>query len=171
MSSAEKGIEIADTPLVDMPMLSHVEVEHLCDFSIAFQAMQTFATPRGMRLTAVIKSGRVKGPRISGQFLPGGGDWIVVGQDRVAALDVRATIRTDDGEHIFVTNSGRVSIPAETAGRFYSGETIRWNEMFARSSPLFETGSEKYAFLNSAVTVAINELSMSHVNYRIYAVK
>lgn len=172
MMPASKTVDEAfKGSLFEMPMLSQVDVEHLCDFSIDFQAMQTFATPRGMRLTAVIKSGRVEGPRIRGEFLPGGGDWIVVGQDRVAVLDVRATIRTDDGEHIFVTNSGRVSIPAETAARFYAGDMIRWHEMFARSAPLFETGAANYAFLNSAVTIAINELSMSHVNYRIYAVK
>lgn len=158
------------TSLVDIPMSSSIAVEHLCDFSIDFEGMQRFQTPRGMRLNAVIKSGQVAGPRFRGTFLPGGGDWIVVGPDRIAVLDVRATILTDDGEHIYVTNRGRVSIPPESAARFYAGEMIRWNEMFARSTPLFETGAERYAFLNSVVTVAINELSMNHVNYRIYAV-
>jgi Protein of unknown function (DUF3237) len=95
--------------LVDIPLVDHIHVEHLCDFSIDFEGMQQFQTPRDIRLNATVKSGRVEGPRIRGDFLPGGGDWIVVGSDRVAVLDVRATIKTDGGEHIFVTNpSGAV---------------------------------------------------------------
>lgn len=72
-------------------------LEHLLDIRIEFDPPQIFATPIGARLTYVIKRGRCQGPRITGDVLPGGGDWILYGTDGVARLDVRATVRTDDG--------------------------------------------------------------------------
>ncbi len=43
--------------------------------------------------------------------------------------------------------------------------------MFVRGSPVFETGSEKYARLNVTVTVAIDEFSLHRVYYRAYAIE
>ncbi|MGN9844279.1 DUF3237 domain-containing protein [Nonomuraea sp. H19] len=158
--------------LVDTdPATTAVTVEHLCDFAITFQTMQTFATPLGTRMIAVIDRGTVEGPRLRGEFLPGGGDWIMVGSDRVARLDVRATLRTHDDELVFVTVTGRASLPDEAIGRLWAGETIGWDEMHARSAPLFETGADRYAWLNSTVAIAVNELSLNHVNYRVYSIQ
>lgn len=146
-------------------------VEHLCDFDIRFQAMQTFATPMGTRMVAVIDHGTVAGPRLRGRFLPGGGDWITIGADRVARLDVRATIRTDDDELVFLTVTGRARLSDDAIGRLFAGQTIGADEMYGRTAPLFETGSDRYAWLNSTVTIAVNELSLDHVGYRVYAVR
>ncbi|MEU4233726.1 DUF3237 domain-containing protein [Nonomuraea sp. NPDC026600] len=153
------------------PAITAVAVERLCDFAITFQAMQTFATPLGTRMIAVVERGTVEGPRLRGEFLPGGGDWIMVGADRVARLDVRATIRTHDDELVFVTVTGRATLSDEAISRLWAGETIGWDEMHARSAPLFETGAERYAWLNSTVAIAVNELSLKHVNYRVYSIQ
>ncbi|MFG1679743.1 DUF3237 domain-containing protein [Nonomuraea sp. NPDC049269] len=153
------------------PAITEVAVERLCDFAITFQTMQTLSTPLGTRMIAVVERGTVEGPRLRGEFLPGGGDWIMVGSDRVARLDVRATIRTHDGELVFVTVTGRATLSDEAISRLWVGETIGWDEMHARSAPLFETGAERYAWLNSTVAIAVNELSLNHVNYRVYRIK
>ena len=158
---------LADTD----PAITTVAVEPLCDFAITFQTMQTFSTPLGTRMIAVVERGTVEGPRLRGEFLPGGGDWIMVGSDRVARLDVRATIRTHDDELVYVTVTGRATLSDEAIGRLWAGETIGWEEMHARSAPLFETGAERYAWLNSTVAIAVNELSLNHVNYRVYSVR
>jgi len=158
--------------LVDTdPAVTAITVEHLCDFAITFQTMQTFSTPLGTRMIAVVEHGTVEGPRLHGEFLPGGGDWIMIGADRVARLDVRATIRTHDGDLVFVTVNGRATLSDEAIARLFAGETIGWDEMHVRSTPLFETGAERYAWLNSTVAIAVNELSLKHVNYRIYSVQ
>jgi hypothetical protein len=108
---------------------------------------------------------------LRGEFLPGGGDWITVGSDRVARLDVRATIRTHDDELVFVTVTGRATLSDDAIARLLAGQTIGWNEMHARSAPLFETGAADYSWLNSTVAIAVNELSLNHVHYRIYSVQ
>jgi hypothetical protein len=51
---------------------------HLLDMRAEFDPAQVFATPTGMRMTFVIRRGRCEGPRISGDLLAGGGDWVRV---------------------------------------------------------------------------------------------
>lgn len=145
-------------------------LEHLLDIHIEFDPVQIFGTPVGTRLTYVIRRGRCEGPRIAGDILPGGGDWILFGADRVARLDVRATLRTDDGAHVHMTNTGRVLMDDAASARFAAGELIRHDEMTARSSPLFDTDDERYRWINAVHTVAINEVSLTEVRYRVFGV-
>jgi hypothetical protein len=157
--------------LIDITHSPSIETEHLTDLSIDFEPVQVFTTPLGTRLTYVVERGIVDGPRLRGEVLPGSGDWIVVGSDRIARLDVRATIRTEDDQLVHLTNTGRVRLDDVAFERFYNGELLAWDEIYARSAPLFETGAEAYAWLNSAVTVAVNQVSLGHVDYRIFLVK
>lgn len=157
------------TTLVDID--ARPSLEHLLDIHIEFDPVQIFPTPVGTRFTYVVKRGRCEGPRIAGDILPGGGDWILFGTDRVARLDVRATLRTDDGAYIHITNTGRVEMGSKAADRFAAGELIRHDQMIARSSPLFDTDDPRYRWINAIHTVAINEVSLSEVRYRVFAVR
>jgi uncharacterized protein DUF3237 len=120
-------------------------------------------------LTYVLKQGTCAGERLRGKFLPGGGDWVLLGNDGVARIDVRATLQTDDDELIHATNSGVAVLDQKTMQRWLSGEHIARDEMYTRTQPRFEA-PEKYAWLNRIVTVAINELGATHVDYEIYEV-
>ncbi|WKG02009.1 DUF3237 domain-containing protein [Mycolicibacterium sp. HK-90] len=157
------------TPLVDIDAVPICE--HLLDIRIDFESVHVFATPVGTRMTFVVKQGRCVGPRIAADVLPGGGDWLLLGSDGVARLDVRATLRTDDGALIHLANTGRVRMNRSATDRFTAGELIRHDEMTARSSPLFETDDERYRWLNAVHTVAINQVSLSEVHYRVFAVR
>ncbi len=84
---------------------------------------------------------------------------------------MRATLRTDDGVHIHLTNTGRVRMSPDVAQRFAAGEFIHHDEMYARSSPLFETDDERYRWLNAVHTVAISQVSLAAVHYRVFAVQ
>jgi hypothetical protein len=147
-----------------------VETRHLCDFRITFSRHELEQTPLGTRFTVIVGDGWARGPRLAGRFLPGGGDWITIGTDRIARLDVRASLRTDDGARVLVTSTGRARLDAATMDRFLGGELIAAGEVYARSSPLFETGDERYAWLNAAHTVAINQFSLTEVHYRVHEV-
>jgi hypothetical protein len=156
-----------DTPWeVDVP----VRTSHLCDFEIHFRRHELQTTPLGTRLHVVVEDGRVRGPELNGRFLPGGGDWITIGIDRVARLDMRATFETEDGARVFVTNTGRAVLGGDAIGRFVSGQLVAAHEMYARSSPLFETGDDRYAWLNATHTVAVNQFSLHEVHYRVHRV-
>jgi hypothetical protein len=84
---------------------------------------------------------------------------------------VRATLRTDDGELVSMTNTGVIDLRGEGLTRYAAGEDVPWDQAYIRSAPQFETGSERYAWLNSVVVVAINELGPRHVKYRMFAVR
>src|SRR5262249_55337914 len=56
------------------------------------------AVPHGTRRTAPLSGGSFEGPRLRGTVLPGGSaDWLLLRVDGVLELDLRATLRTDDG--------------------------------------------------------------------------
>ncbi|HNM95372.1 MAG: DUF3237 domain-containing protein [Mycolicibacterium sp.] len=143
---------------------------HLLDMHVEFDAAQIFPTPTGTRMTFVITRGRVQGDRIAGDLLPGGGDWVVLGSDGVARLDVRATLRTDDGAYVHITVTGRVLMSPEATTRYTAGELVRHDEVYARSSPLFDTDDERYRWINAVHTVALNQMSLSEVHYKVFEV-
>lgn len=146
------------------------QLEHLFDLSIDFAPMPIYPSPLGTRLDAIVRQGTAKGPRLDGEVLPGGGDWIVVGSDGVGRLDIRGTIRTHDTEMIHITSTGRVVLDDGTRDRFLAGETIAGDQMYARTAPLFETGADAYRWLNGTVAVGlIVELSLEHIRYQVYA--
>ena len=100
-------------PLFDRPVVNALPVEHLCDLSIDLELRQVIPTPLGTRLTFVVKGGRFEGPRFRGEMLPGGGDWLSLGADGISRMDVRATMRTDDGVLIHYDLLGILSFPRD----------------------------------------------------------
>ena len=169
--------QVADTPIAgkgaplhETEIVSSLPVRHLCDWSVELEPVQVVPTPVGTRMIYVLKRGSCSGERLQGEFVPGGGDWLLVGQDSVARIDVRVTLRTDDGELIFVTNSGVISMSPEALERLSRGETIRWDEMYTRTAPHFETSSEKYGWLTSIQAISINEIGPERIDYRVYEV-
>jgi len=154
--------------LVDITAVPRLE--HLLDIRIEFAPAQLVPTPLGMRVTCVIRDGRFAGAA-TGTVLPGGGDWVLVDADGVARLDVRATLRTDDGALIHLTNTGRAVLDDDTRHRYLAGEFIGHDACYARSSPLFDTADSRYRGLTGLHTVAINALSLTSVHYRVFAVR
>ena len=148
-----------------------IEVEHLLDMHVDLAPAQVITTPAGTRMVFIAEGGALEGERIRGEVLPGGGDWLLLGSDQVGRIDVRATLRTDDGELVSMTNTGVIDLRGEALTRYAAGEDVPWDQAYIRSAPQFETGSERYAWLNSVVVVAINELGPRHVNYRMFAVR
>ncbi len=153
----------------DLQARTGVEMRHLCDMSIGLD-LRSVQSPGGNRMIFTVTGGTVTGERLAGRLLPGGGDWVLLGSDRIARLDVRATVETDDGELIHLTNTGRTVLSDGAMSLIGSGERAEAGRIYSRSSPLFETGSERYAWLNGIVTVAVNEIALDRVGYRIFEV-
>lgn len=127
-------------------------------------------TPHGSRMIYKIKGGTVKGPEISGEVLPVGADWLILRPDGAGELDVRATIRTDDGELIYTYYRGIATLSPEVMQRFQSGEPVDPSEYYFRTTPIFETGSEKYGWLNRIIAVGVGALGKNQVKYKIYRI-
>jgi hypothetical protein len=157
-------------PLLERPTLEALPVEHLFDMDVEVEPAQAIATPVGARMTFIARGGTLEGPRIKGEVLPGGGDWLIVGTDLIARVDVRATIRTDDGALIHYETRGVIDVPADGLERLAAGERLPFEETYARTTPKFETSDERYSWLNGIVAISHNELVANRINYRIYRV-
>lgn len=155
--------------ITDPSSVETIAVEHLFELAVDFDPMKVYPSPFGTRIDAIVRQGKADGPGLQGEVLAGGGDWLVVGSDGVARMDVKATIRTPDDEMIHVTNTGRVVVDEDTRDLFLAGETITFDEMYGRTAPLFETASDRYAWLNRTVSVGVVvELSLQHIRYQVY---
>ncbi|HEX3776997.1 MAG TPA: DUF3237 domain-containing protein [Polyangiaceae bacterium] len=110
--------------------------------------------PHGTRVIAPIASGDFEGPRLRGKVLPGGGDWTLLRADGVLELDLRVTLETDDGALIHMTSFGLRHGPPEVIAALARGESVDPSASYFRTTPRFETGHAKYAFLNRLLAVA-----------------
>jgi hypothetical protein len=117
-------------------------------------AQKIGAVPHGTRMTAPIPGGQFEGPRLRGKVLPGGGDWTLLRADGVLELDLRLTLQTDDGALIYLTSFGLRHGPPEVIAALARGESVDPSTYYFRTTPRFETGDPKYAFLNRLVAVS-----------------
>jgi Protein of unknown function (DUF3237) len=170
MSGATETSTIDATPLLERPALSELPVQHLCDVRADLEPAQMIPTPVGTQTVFIIKGGSIEGPDIRGEALPGGGDWLLVGDDQIARVDVRATFKTDDGALIHYTARGTIQIPADGLERLAAGERLPFEETYVRTTPSFETADERYSWLNRLVVVTHSQVSQDHIDHRMYRV-
>jgi hypothetical protein len=127
--------------------------------------------PHGRRRIIPITGGRISGERVAGRVLPGGADWQVVRADGVAELDARYTIETADGGLIYVSNRGVRHGPAEVLRKLAAGEAVDPALYYMRTTPWFETGDARYAWLNRVVCVATGARRAAAVELEVFEVK
>jgi len=148
-----------------------VRTQPLFDIVIDLVTKQNFGTgPRGLRIFFGSAGGAFRGPRLRGQVLPGGGDWALFGPNGTMALDVRLSLRTDDDALIHMTYGGRWAVP-EALRDAMRDETQRYRidpaQYYFRTTPVFETGSPRYAWLNDLVCIGSGYLVQGGVAYRV----
>lgn len=127
--------------------------------------------PRGRRRIIPITGGTFAGERLSGRVLPGGADWQVIRRDGVADLEARYTLETSDGALVYVRNSGYRHGPQDVLDRLAAGEEVPPSSYYMRTTPKFETGDARYAWLNRIVCVASGARHASAVTLEIYEVQ
>lgn len=143
----------------------------LMTLTVTIAGAQRIGTvPSGTRVTAPIGSGHFEGPRLRGKVLPGGGDWTLLRADGVLELDLRLTLETDDGALIHMTSFGLRHGPAEVIAALGRGETVDPSTYYFRTTPRFETGHPKYAFLNGLLAVSSGERRAEGPIYTIYEI-
>ena len=145
-------------------------LELLYEVSMDVEAHDVGPTPGGHRRIVVVKGGRFEGPRLRGDVLPGGGDWILERSDGSRQLDVRITLRTDDGQLIYAAYGGIFHGAPDVMRRILAGEPVEPSEYYFRVSPRFETASERYGWLNRIVAIGVGRRTRTQVAYTVYAV-
>jgi hypothetical protein len=151
--------------------MSEIRTEFLFEITLDVPRIADLgATPLGHRRIAQVAGGHFEGPRMRGTAHPGGGDWLLLRNDGVLQLDVRVTLETHDGHLVYMTYRGVRHGPAEIMQRLNAGEEVDPSSYYFRTTPSFETGSEKYAWLNAIVCISTGHRTASGPVYRVYEV-
>jgi uncharacterized protein DUF3237 len=151
--------------------VEEITTRHLFDMVDDLDPPLEFGSgPFGRRTFFGCAGGSFHGPRLHGEVLPVGGDWALFRRDGTLIVDVRVALRTHDDALIHMTYGGRWVIPPELRAdiadpaKRYAVDPSRY---YFRTNPLFETGSEKYAWLNDIVCVGYGYLVPNGIAYKI----
>jgi hypothetical protein len=125
--------------------------------------------PFGVRRYFEVSGGAVEGTKLNGKILTGGGDWLLVGTDGFARLDVRAQLLTDDGAFIYLNYPGLLEFN-KVGQALATGGSTDYGDHYLRTTPRFETGDPRYAWLNQSLYVAEGRLRDGILEYKIYRV-
>jgi len=131
-------------------------VEHLFTITAATTPRATIQGANGTRVVVAVTGGTFHGPKLNGTVADQpGGDWVTSRADGSLKLDVRLLLKTDDGADILM---------------MYSGIGVRRDGSLAiRIAPQFESGDERYAWLNNVQAVGTGSPSSGSVTYEVYA--
>lgn len=126
-----------------------------------------------LEVNNVRPGGWVKGPRIKGTLLAPAGDWARALPSGVSRLDVRATIKTDDGALIYISYNGIFRESEETEARAIKGEVLTSKDMYFVIAPTMQTSAKKYDWLNAVQCIGkmVSYKNDSYVKYDIFVVR
>jgi len=136
-------------------MLAPPALSHVCDLDVSVGPIRDLGDmPRGRRRFVPILGGRVHGPRLAGEVLPGGADWQVGRADGILELVARYAILTPSGVEIAVTNRGLRRAPREVMARLARGEPVDPALVYFRTIPSFEAPAGEYDWFNRSLFLA-----------------
>lgn len=142
---------------MDRPATRHVATLHV-DISEPLMI-----GPVGHRLRAVvpITGGTIRGPEIRGEVVPGGFDWAWLSEDGSADVEAHYALKLDDGSYATIVNTGSC-MPLPGAEDTFTGKAV----------PVFETGSETYAWLNTTQFICrfTSRMADGFVDLEVFAV-
>ena len=127
--------------------------------------------PYGARTVFELIGGDVTGPDFKGELTPGGGDWMIIGEDGWSRLDVRAQILLDDGVAIFTHYHGFVELNEAVQAWLADDKDTSYEDHYFRTSPRFETSDPRYHWLTTTLFVGVGRLREGRtVEYQVYRV-
>jgi hypothetical protein len=128
--------------------------------------------PYGDRLEGTITGGEVTGERLEGELVGAAADWMLVGTDGFGRVDVRATVQTVDGAHVYVQYAGLLELTPAVVALMQGGDTpTDFGDQYVVTALRLETGDERYAWVNQAVFVAEGRLLPDRrMEYRVHRV-
>lgn len=154
--------------------LTRLNVAHLFTLSVGVASSDdTGQGSLGRRMRDSAGQGSFSGERLRGEILPGSADWRLVRQDVTSIVDARVMLRTDDGALIYMSYGGRIVIPPDDLA--HARDPARRHlldpaKYYFRTTPTFETGAERYVWLNNIVCIGSGRITARGVDYEIFEV-
>jgi hypothetical protein len=127
-------------------------------------------THHGVRRLIPILGGQVQGQGWTARVLPGGADFQLIVNERMAELDARYTIETDAGDLIFVQNRAVRTAAPEVMAQLVRGEPVPPESVYFRCTPSFETASASLAWISERLFVGTGARHPDKVVMRFFEV-
>ncbi len=147
-----------------------IRTEFMFTISLEVEVSVLGDTPYGRRRIARFDTGSFEGPKLNGIVLPGGGGWMLVRRDDVLEIDVRITLETDDKQLIYMSWKGFRHGPKEVIDRLNRGEVVDPETYYFRTTPYFETNSERYSWMNRICSIATGSRNAGKRAFDVYQV-
>jgi Protein of unknown function (DUF3237) len=129
----------------------------------------TKGSPRGERQYWEMTEGVLTGPNINARIAMPGGDWFSLGPDGFGRPDVRVQLVTDDDGVILLHYTGLVHFTDAFTAAAEAGASTAFEDQYMRMVMTFDTGAERYAWLNHSIFLAEGRLAgRQEIEYRIY---
>jgi hypothetical protein len=94
---------------------------------------------------------------------------VLIGPDGWGRVDVRLTIHTDDGAHLYVQYFGVIEYTDAALAANAGERASEYADHYFRTAPRLETGDERYAWVNRTLFVAEGRLHPGPVvEYRVH---
>jgi hypothetical protein len=156
-----------DPALGDGPTVS-IDMEYLGTLEVQLDPPQMV----GQRMIFNTTGGTIKGPKIRGTIVDPSGDWLMPMPDGSLRLDVRATIKTAEGEFILVEYNGVIVVSKEVTERLSKDEKITYRDAYFLRAPRFTTASKTYDWLNKTQAIGkMVSMGAKDLKYDIFAVR
>jgi hypothetical protein len=129
-------------------------------------------TPAGRRRIVPLTGGTFAGPAMRGSLVPGASaDWQTVLPDGTALGDIRYTLKTDDGDVLYVESRSVRHGSPEVLARLARGEPVDPSEYVFRAATRIETGSPGLESLGKGVFISVGGRLPAGANYDVYLVE
>jgi hypothetical protein len=137
-----------------------IELIPLCTADVGIlEPIMMLGGPSGTRAIVEITSAEYSGERLRAKLRGvAAADWAVVSPAGIGLMDARLTIETDDGALIYVSYGDRVDLSTG-----FEGATVH-------AAPRFETGDERYEWINKIQAVAKGVVSGGVLRYELYEI-
>lgn len=146
-------------------------LEHVCDLSVELDLIKELGQGRaGQRRIIPIVGGTVIGPKLSGRILNVGADWQTIFNNKVAELDTRYALETNDGAVIEIINYGYRHGPSEVIAAVGRGEDVSPDQYYMRTHARLETGDHRYAWVNRTLFVGTGARLKQEVVLSLFAI-
>ena len=138
-----------------------IELVPLCTATITLKDPMVLPnTPSGTRTIVEVAAAKLEGERLTATMKGAAtADWATIGPDMTCTLDVRSTFETHDGALVFSYYRGRIDLSQPPGA----------SPVYA--APLFETGDERYVWLNRIQAVSKGKLDGTTLTYEIAEVR
>ena len=147
------------------------ELEHLATIVVDVGAPQEIGhTPSGRRRVIPITGGTVTG-KLSGRILPGGADFQAIRSHTFTDIHARYVIETEQGETIYVENTGIRTGSAEDIAALAHGKPVDPERIYFRSYPRFETAAPRLDWLNTHLFLGTGARYPDRVELNFYLIR